>query len=94
MAAGSETWTASAVMDVMISLHKELSMFKNHSLNVSQDVGGKATIPCDGHRVKPKFTLATRCADMYVRRLISFVGIEMKTIRTYAQHRWHNQMAG
>jgi hypothetical protein len=71
-------------MDIMECLCQELLMLENQTLDISQYVCSKAAIVSEHYRIEPEFAFAIGRPNMDMPRLLSFIRIEMKTIRAYA----------
>jgi len=65
------------------------SMLENQSLDFTQVVPGYAEIFRQGDWFKPEFAFACGRANMNMGRLVRYVGIKMKSVRTDSQNRRH-----
>jgi hypothetical protein len=59
-------------------------MLVYQSFDLPKVVGRNSPVPCEGNRIEPELTLFSRHAYMDMRRLVGFIGIEVKTVRTNA----------
>jgi len=64
----------------MVCFSEFLLVFENEAFDQAQVMRLYATIICQkNRRLQPEFTVSVRGPNMNMRRLIAFVGIEMKS---------------
>jgi hypothetical protein len=73
----------------MISLQQKTTMFKNKSFNFSYVSWRDVDALCQHDWIQPKFAFAIAGINMYMRKLFTFIGLEMKSKCAYAQNGWH-----
>lgn len=64
-------------------------MFKHQSFYLSEYVRRQAMILCQPNRLKPEFTFAVGRAHVDVSRLVTLVGVKVKSKRTDAEDSGH-----
>ncbi len=65
-------------------------MVEHMSFDLAEFRGGYSIVPSQFHRIKPKLAFAFRRTHVYVRRLISLVGVKMESVSTDPQDSRHS----
>jgi len=67
-------------------------MLEDQTLDLAKIMRRNPAVPSQRDVLEPKLALLTRSADVHMRRLIRFIGIEVKTVRPYTEDSWHRKV--